>query len=436
MNKIFIIINREYLSRVKKKSFLIMTFVGPLLIAALYGLAIWLAVSDMETDKLNKILTIDESGLFENKLENSKNVEFHFTDISLDEAKLVFLKSDNYGLLHIPEFDIDKPEGIKLHSKTQPSITVQSYIERLIQKEIERIKLERAGINKEIIENIKTNIDLETIKLSEKGEEVSSTGIAIGIGMMGAVLIYVFIFMYGVQVMRGVIEEKTNRVVEIIISSVKPFQLMMGKVIGVALVGLTQFLLWVILVAMITSLINTVILPKITPNKELLENVSNQADQTNQMNDTAKLLHSIVNINYPLILGCFIFFFLGGYLLYSSLFAAIGAAVDNESDTQQFILPITIPLILGFVLAQSVIKNPDTPLAFWLSIIPLTSPVIMMVRIPFGVPPLDIVLSVIFLILGFLLTTYIASKIYRIGILMYGKKPSFKELGKWIFRST
>ncbi|MBN4065950.1 ABC transporter permease [Candidatus Amoebophilus asiaticus] len=433
MNKVLLIISREYITRVRKKSFLIMTFVGPLLIAILYGLSIWLVISDLETDEIKKVMVIDESGLFSSKLENNKSIEFEFTDIKIDQAKLLFLNADYYGLLHIPELDINDPKAIKLHGKTQSSFTVQNYIEKSIQKEIERIKMEKAGIEKELIDKIKTRINVETLKLTDEGEEVSSTGIAIGIGMMGAVLIYIFIFMYGVQVMRGVIEEKTSRIVEIIISSVRPFQLMMGKIIGVAAVGLTQFFLWVILVIIITSIINAVILPELTSGTDVLKNMNTDQPQTAQMAQISKMMESLGNINYFNILGCFIFFFMGGYLLYSSLFAAIGSAVDSEADTQQFILPITAPLILAFILAQNVIKNPDSSMAFWLSIIPLTSPVIMMVRIPFGVPGLELALAMILLVVGFLLTTYIAARIYRIGILMYGKKATFKELGKWIF---
>lgn len=434
MEKILLILSREYITRVKKKSFLIMTFAGPLLIALLYGITIWLVISDIDSEEVKKIMVVDESRLFHDKLTNEENTQFEFTDISLEQAKILFLNTNDYGLLYIPQIDINKPIGIKLHCETQPNIGILIRIEKIIQKEIERIKMEKEGIDNKLLEKIKTNIDIETVKLTDKGEETSNAGVAIGIGMISSLLIYLFIFMYGIQVMRGVIEEKTSRIVEVIVSTVRPFQLMMGKIVGVALVGLTQFLLWILLVALITSIINAVFLSDVTSLTQNMGDVSMNTHQGgSNTNSAVNILEALKNFNFVEIIACFIFYFIGGYLLYSSLFAAIGSAVDSEADTQQFILPITIPLIFGFILAQNVIKNPDTSLAFWLSVIPLTSPVVMMVRLPFGVPVLEIILSMIMLILGFLLSTYIAGKIYRIGILMYGKKPTFKELGKWIF---
>ena len=260
------------------------------------------------------------------------------------------------------------------------------------------------------------------------------------IGIFSGILIYFFIFLFGSQVMRGVIEEKTSRIIEVIVSSVKPFQLMMGKIIGIALVGLTQLLLWVVLTFSIVSIFQVSFSGNLPSNKTEILSTNNplqQIDAEKNINlDNGKInevFEAIFSIDYATIILSFIFFFLFGYLIYAALFAAIGSAVDSESDTQQFMLPITIPLIFSIVMAQVIIQNPDGPLAFWLSIIPLTSPIIMMIRIPFGVPAFDLILSMTLLVLGFIGTTWMAGKIYRTGILMYGKKVNYKELWKWLW---
>jgi ABC-2 type transport system permease protein len=249
-----------------------------------------------------------------------------------------------------------------------------------------------------------------------------------------------FVFLYGVQVMRGVIEEKTNRIIEVIISSVKPFQLMMGKILGIALVSLTQFILWVALTMALTSAASAFLESmgggSDAQMKQMLGNnpamVADGEEVEINQDAVNELMESFSLIDFPFIIGTFLFYFIGGYLLYSALFAAVGSAVDNEADSQQFMLPITAPIIFSFVMAQAVIQNPDGAMSFWLSIIPFTSPIIMMVRIPFGVPPEHLALSMVLLVIGFIATTWMAAKVYRIGILMYGKKPSFKEIWKWM----
>jgi ABC-2 type transport system permease protein len=282
-------------------------------------------------------------------------------------------------------------------------------------------------------------VNLKTFTLSGKENNALLTT---AVGFAGGIAIYMFIFLYGVQVMRGVIEEKTNRIVEVIISSVKPFQLMMGKILGIALVGLTQFLLWIVLTFLISSTITTYIAKEKMDAKNVAMSLNTQqANGMDKLSDTKEMeksaMESIMSnmdsINFPLVLTCFVIYFLGGYLLYSALFAAIGAAVDNETETQQFMLPVTIPLILSFVVAQSVITNPESQLSFWFSMIPLTSPVVMMVRVAFGVPAWQLILSISLLILGFVGTTWLAARIYRTGILLYGKKVNYKELSKWLF---
>ncbi|MDO1448451.1 ABC transporter permease [Rhodocytophaga aerolata] len=433
MGKILLILQREYLVRVKKKSFIIMTILGPLLIGGLYATVIYLAVSEGGSDK-RTIAFIDESGLFNNTFESGRNLTFIPAVASLEQAKKEVLAEDYYALIYIPKIDINSPQGIRMYSKKGISLEVQGTVERALKRAIEDKKLMDAGIDKQILKNIETNVAISTLNLSEdEGEKGSSSGTATAVGFAAAFIIYLSIFIYGVQVMRGVIEEKTNRIVEVIISSIKPFQLMLGKILGIALVGLTQFLIWIIF----SLLISTTALSILGTDKLQDERVKAAMQPNMPAGDQVPAMvtnfeSAIATINFPLILSCFLFYFLGGYLIYSALFAAIGAAADSETDTQQFMFPITIPLILSFVLAQFVIQNPDGSMAFWLSMIPLTSPIIMMVRIPFGVPPIELVASMVLLLGGFLGITWVAARIYRVGILMYGKKVNYKELAKWV----
>jgi ABC-2 type transport system permease protein len=417
MNKIFLIIKREYLVRVKKKSFIIMTILAPILMASLIIVPVFLANQDQQ----NRLIAVSEDDTkYSSKINDTDNINFEI--ITEDESEKIrknLTDSPYYAVLDI------KNETFTLYASQQIGLNIRNSIQNQLEKIIEREKLKQAGIDIKIIENSKTKINIETKIIDTKGEATdSNTEASIGIGFITGILIYMFIFMYGTMVMRGVIEEKTNRIVEIIISSVKPFQLMMGKIIGVALVGLTQFILWILLTIIISSFAELFLIDA--------TEITNNTDTINQsliLDEITKLTGGIDLIKIFL---SFIFFFLFGYLMYSALFAAVGSAVDAEADTQQFVLPITIPLILAFILIQPVMDNPDGTLAFWLSMNPLTSPVIMMVRLPFGVDIWELVLSMILLILGFITTTYLAAKIYRTGILMYGKKISYKELWKWL----
>lgn len=409
-----------------------MTFLGPILIGLMYGIAIWLAVNADEMNSKKIVKVIDESKLFEGNIRNSNSLEFEFVNADIESIKSDVLKSEDNYLLVIPNnIKQNKLEDVQLYSKKQASISVVSYIEKELESKLKDNKLIENGISSEVLKSLNMQVSINTLRLTDEGEESGSAGASYGIGMLASILIYLFIFLYGVQVMRGVIEEKNNRIVEVIISSVRPFQLMMGKIVGIALVGLTQFVLWVVL----TMAINGLISQKIMSDKINVSatEISAQAN-TNVDNDMMTEVLSAVNtINFPLLIGTFLFYFLAGYLLYSALFAAIGSAVDSEAETQQFMFPVTIPLIFSFVLASSaVVNNPDGPIAFWLSMIPLTSPVVMMVRIPFGVPAWQLVTSMILLILGFVGTVWLAAKIYRTGILMYGKKVTFKEMLKWL----
>ena len=414
MHKIWLIIKREYLVRVRKKSFILMTILGPILMAALLIVPTFLATQTQE----NRIIALNEDANY--ILEDSEFI--HFTNIPRSEAELLktdFSESPFYALLYI------EGENFTLYSNQQISLSVSKSIKRQLEQLIEHEKLKLLGIDLQILEDASTEINITTKIISEDGNTSNSQAEAsMGIGFISGILIYMFIFMYGTMVMRGVIEEKTSRIVEVIISSVKPFQLMMGKILGVALVGLTQFVLWILLTIIISTVAELAFL-----DANVMATEMNSSDQSVILAQVAEFTGGI---NLLQIFLAFIFYFLAGYLMYSALFAAVGSAVDAEADTQQFVLPITIPLILSFVLITPVMENPDGTLAFWMSMIPFTSPVIMMVRLPFGVANWELALSIGILIASFIATTWLAGRIYRTGILMYGKKATYKEIWKWL----
>jgi ABC-2 type transport system permease protein len=439
MRNIFLVLSREYLVRVKKKSFLIMTILGPLLFVGGYAAVFWVAMGSVD---VKSVRVLDKTGLFMNEFKDTKSLKFHYVSGSLDSAKSVFKGSSDNALVYIPADVIKAPKSVRIYASKSVSMDLKSDIERVIEKQIEEIKLSEAGITHKILEDSRVNVDSETVSLSEEGEKKSSSGAATVIGGVCAFLIYMSVFVYGTQVMRGVTEEKTSRIVEVIISSVRPFQLMMGKIIGVALVGLTQFVLWIVFTAALASATTAVLGSEQSEQTQAMAAEMAQSrqtmpgqkmDQATAGNPFEEVLGAVDSLNIPLILGCFLFYYLGGYLLYSALFGAVGAAVDNDADTQQFMLPITLPIIFSFIFAQFVLRDPDGSLAFWTSIIPFTSPIIMMVRIPFGVPIWELLLSMSLLVLGFIGTIWLAARIYRVGILMYGKKVSYKELAKWVF---
>jgi len=427
------------LVRVKKKSFLIMTILAPVLFVGGYAMVIWMAISSVDS---KTVQVVDESGLFTNEFKDSESIKFSFSKSSIDSAKAHFTDSQANALVYIPKNVIASPKSVRIYAPKNVSMELKSEIEKVIEKQIENIKLSEAGITHKILEDSRVNVSSETISLSDEGEKTSSSGAATIIGGICAFLIYMSVFIYGTQVMRGVTEEKTSRIVEVIISSIKPYQLMMGKIIGVALVGLTQFVLWIFLTISLTTVASAVLSSKMPKDSQQIQQEMSKMQKgmpTANMpgggvdNPVAEVLGAVNSLNIPLIIGCFLFYYLGGYLFYSALFGAVGAAVDNDADTQQFMLPITLPIIFSFIFAQFVLRDPDGNLAFWTSMIPFTSPIIMMVRIPFGVPAWQIALSMTFLVLGFIGTIWIASRIYRVGILMYGKKVTYKELAKWIF---
>ena len=430
MGKILLIIQREYLTRVRKKSFVVMTILGPVLMAALVILPVYLTEN---TTSNEKVAVLDETGWFFQKFKNQENIHFYYVDKDVEQAKAEALAKGDM-LLYIPLPKLNLPENAELFSIKQPGLFVRNYIKTVMKQVVEDKKLLARGIDPNVLKSVKARINLVTIKVTEEGaEKQSNTDVEMGLAVFSGILIYMFVFMYGAQVLRGVMEEKQNRIVEIIISSVKPFQLMMGKIVGVGLVGLTQFLLWIVLTLGLVGIFQSGLLSGEAAHA--LAGVSQQAGavagntQSAAVNEITGMLSAI---NFKVMVFSFLFYFLGGYLLYSSLFAAVGGAIDQDADVQQFMLPISIPLIFSVALTGVIANQPDGALAFWMSMIPFTSPVIMMMRIPFGVPYWQIGLSAGILLLTFVFTTFLAGKIYRIGILIYGKKVGYADLFKWL----
>jgi ABC-2 type transport system permease protein len=402
-----------------------------------------------ENDKEEKVAVFDRSTIFLGQLENAKSTKFvYIPESDYSKIKDNLRNTQYYALLEIPQ-DILTLNKVIVYSTKQINLDVKNHINGQLEKKLEDQKraelITRIGIPdlEKQIQNTKTKISVETIKLGDNGVgKKGSTEIAMAVGYVAGFIIYMFVFIYGSMVMRGVLEEKQNRIVEVIISSVKPVQLMMGKIIGLAAVGLTQFLIWIILMSGIFMGAKSMFgsgdamqqMAKTQSQNIMMGN--NQATvqmmQNIEPNQFDKIVEQIEGINFPLIIICFLLFFILGYLLYSSMMAAVASAVDSEEDMQQFMLPITIPLIVAIVMLINVIKNPEGSLAFWGSMIPFTSPIIMIVRIPFGVPWYEIVISLAILILTTYGTIWMAAKIYRTGILMYGKKPTWRELGKWL----
>ena len=432
MNKVWLVIQREYSSRVKKKSFLLATLLTPLIFPALMAVFVWIAVEEKENQSLRIIEVVDENKLF--FLESSDQYAFSFSNAELEEAKGLVQKGDRYGFLYIPKINLEDPSGIVYYGEENPNMQFISDLQSNLRKRIEEQRMIDSGIDPKIINEVRTKVNIRSIKLDDEGvETVSDATVNYAIGFLSGILIYMFIFIYGNQIMQGVIEEKSNRIIEILVSSIRPFQLMMGKIIGVAGVGLTQLLIWLVLIGSLTALV-TGYLGMQMPQQQAMEMASPEFSQNmNSGTEVAEILQVISGIDFIGISLSFIFFFLGGYLLYGALFAAIGSAVDAPSEAQQFMFPVTIPLLVAYMgLFVFVLNDPNSTTSFWLSIIPLTSPIAMMGRVSFGVPWYEMLLSMSLLIVGFLLTTWVAAKIYRIGILMHGTKPSYKLLWKWI----
>ncbi|MEY2923852.1 MAG: hypothetical protein RLZZ337_392 [Bacteroidota bacterium] len=433
MNNIWIVTSREYLSRVKKRSFILMTLLAPLLIAAFYGAIIWVSVNDNVGSTEKTIVVVDPQHIFENKIENPAKMSFVFRD----NYSITDLVNDNSvdGFLEFPaDYKLGDDFALKYQSMKSLSVNDNNKIKDAFGSLLREQKLQNLGITQTAIDSLRVDVSINEFKVDEDGNsKTSNIGINTALGMGLAVMIYFFIFLYGVQVMRGVIEEKTNRIVELIVSTVKPFQLMMGKVIGIAAVGLTQLGIWVILTSVLMSVIS-VIFGLNMANAPQVSEVANNPAMQDMNGNVAEALTAFYNLPLLKIFTSFLFYFVGGYLFYGALFAAIGSAVDSETDTQQFMMPITLPLVFSFVISFSVVINdPNGALATWLSIIPISSPIVMMVRIPFEPPIWHLLLSMGVLLISILGIIWLAGKIYRTGILMYGKKPTYKELAKWLF---
>jgi len=456
MNKIWLIIQREYLTRVRKKSFLVISLLAPLLLAlTTVGIAKFSSSSEADV-----VAVHDESGLgLAARLQDTD--ELHFVPAAagpLATAQAAFTKAKpkQEALLHIPAgFTLDSMQGIQVLGKGNVALKRQLNIRKAVTKAVSELKMARSGIKQQTIDDLQAKVEMSSINLDEVGGKRNDAGTTTGIAYVLSILVYMFIFIYGVQVMRGVSEEKSNRIMEVMISSVKPFQLMMGKILGIAGVVLTQFALWLVLSWGLTTVVAPLLLKDDKPVAATTTTTATSAAQSGtaaasrpaaptsadamaeapKPGQTLGLWSVLGELPIGSILGGFMFFFLGGYLLYSSLFAAIGSAVDYQTDAQQFMFPVTIPLILSYIVSINVIINgdPNGPLAFWLSMIPLTSPIAMVMRLPFGVPTWQLVLSGTLLVLGFIGTTWVAARIYRVGILMYGKKVTYKELSKWMF---
>lgn len=436
MNKIKIIIEREYLTRVRKKSFIVMSLLAPFLVVALMVVPAWL--TSLDTGQ-KVIQVIDEGNLLEG-LSEIDNVKLIYpAQKNIQEAKENLKeKSDEFdALLSIPKtITADNTEGILLFADKNIPIQLEKKIEREIAKKLEERKLVTLGMNPVLIKEAKTKVKLTVTPLYSKEKRTDSIVASI-VAYLSAVMIYFFIFLYGAQVMRGVMEEKTNRIVEVIISSVKPFELMLGKIIGVACVAFTQFLIWIVLGLVLFFVISSVFSLENNMTQEEAQAIIAQSEgMANELETTLEvqnILETVQTLNFPLIIGAFGFYFIMGYLVYGALYGAVGSIVDNQTDTQQFMLPLTIPLITAIGIIGLVVNDPDGTVAFWASMFPLTSPIIMMVRIPFEPPLWEVFLSMTILFLTFLGTTWIVGRIYRIGILMYGKKPTYREVSKWLF---
>lgn len=432
MNKILLIIQREYLSRVKKKSFIIMTLLAPLIVAGFYGLIIYFSIQGI-SGSFSNIAVVNENKTLTEKLVSTKNTAYTYVTTPLPKLKATLKQTKYDYILYIPDFSLNDPAGIQILGSKQAGLNLSGRVSNDIEELIRNQKLKSSGLSQNDLDKLRADVDINVKKIGETGkDEDSSAGASTIIAYIAGVLMFMFIMLYGIQVMRGVIEEKTSRIIEVMISSVKPFQLMMGKIIGIALVGLTQFIIWILL----TTAISTAAVKLFASDKSIQQSTiikdgtkTASAAAASPMDNIQK---SLANLEVGKIVTVFLFFFIGGYLFYSALYAAIGSAVDSETETQQFMLPVMMPLFLGYALSLSVVTNdPYGSIAFWLSMIPFTSPIAMMVRLPYGVPNSQLALSMGLLVVGFIGTVWVASKIYRVGILMYGKKTSMKEMIKW-----
>lgn len=429
MNKILIIIQREFLKRVRTKGFIILTITMPFIMAALVFVPLWL--SSIENDEQQKVAVIDPTGVYAKALKASKSFAFSAQPVITEEMRS---EDSPYDAVVAISGDLVKNNGkVTIYSHKEIPGNMLDYIQSKLNETVQKQKLEATGIAglDKIIDDVQRDVNMKTVKWSKEGDEqASSTYVAIIVGGIFTLLIYIFVITYGGMVMQSVIEEKTNRIVELLISSVKPFQLMMGKIIGVMLVGIAQMALWGVILSIIMTVASVGF--GVSQAQSIAAGQPMPSPTMNMSQDTQELLTAIVNLPYAEIGLMFIIMFVGGYLLYSSFFAATGASINEQEDANQFVVPITMITLFGLYAAMYSIENTDGPLAFWASLFPLTSPIVMMIRIPFGVPLWQELLSIALLYASAFLMIWIGGKIYRVGILMYGKKPSIKEIIKWM----
>lgn len=429
MNKILIIIQREFLKRVRTKGFIILTITMPFIMAALVFVPLWL--SSIENDEQQKVAVIDPTGVYAKALKASKSFAFSAQPVITEEMRS---EDSPYDAVVAISGDLVKNNGkVTIYSHKEIPGNMLDYIQSKLNETVQKQKLEATGIAglDKIIDDVQRDVNMRTVKWSKEGDEqASSTYVAIIVGGIFTLLIYIFVITYGGMVMQSVIEEKTNRIIELLVSSVKPFQLMMGKIIGVMLVGIAQMALWGVMLSIIMTVASVGF--GISQAQSIAAGQPMPSPTMNMSQDTQELLTAIVNLPYAEIGLMFIIMFVGGYLLYSSFFAATGASINEQEDANQFVVPITMITLFGLYAAMYSIENTDGPLAFWASLFPLTSPIVMMIRIPFGVPLWQELLSIALLYASAFLMIWIGGKIYRVGILMYGKKPSIKEIIKWM----
>ena len=452
--KVGIVISHEYTTRVRKKSFILTTLLTPIGMALL--ICVPMLIMLFSGNENQKVKVIDESGIVAPYLENSEHTTYVMgtEGETVDLLREIFDELDYYAIVGISPLDEKGEVSVISYSKEPLNMDLKTSINRAVNKAVENHKLMQYDIQNldEILADVKTDIKLNSMTLTNDGDaKEDSVEIYMVLSYLMSFLIYMFVFMFGTMVMRSVIDEKSSRVVEVIVSSVKSVELMMGKIIGVALVALTQFFIWIALTLIIVTAVNTIAGPKLMQNMggmdtvlatagednhigpEDMAAILDQASQDSDASSMVKILAQVKDLNWGYIIGCFLIYFLLGYLLYASMFAAIGAAVDNEADTNQLQLPVTIPLIIGLFIMLHTFEHPNSALSVWTSIIPWTSPMVMLARIPFGVvPSWQLILSIVLLALTFLATAWFSAKIYKIGILTYGKKSTFKDLLKWM----
>ncbi|MFM7289572.1 MAG: ABC transporter permease [Bacteroidota bacterium] len=425
MNKIPLVAGREFFTRIQSRTFLVMSLLGPLL----FGLFILVPVLMAQWDNESTTVWVhDPSGNFDSAFANADGMKFQklpqgtLSDGPLnakDSANIrELLQEPETGVLSLQVLDSTWKTNIAYFSEQSAGLQITERIEDAVNERIYQLRMNQYGLDPQTIESLKSESDLKAYVWTEEGSQDSHTEMATMLGFGAALLMYMFIFLYGSMVMRGVIEEKAGRVMELLISTTSPFELMMGKILGIASVGLFQFVLWILLGTGISTLIGTLGL------------TASQVPDTPGNPDWMQMLGSMP---WESIVPLFLFYFLGGYLLYAALFAAVGSAVDSEGDSQQLVMPISMPIILAFIASQFVMQNPHGSLAFWMSMFPLTSPIVMVVRLPFGVPFWEIALSMSLLVTAFVGSVWLAGRIFRVGVLMYGQKVSFNLLRKWLF---